>query len=382
LNLLGGADYLAATYLIRIINMSALFTPLTIKNVTFRNRIGMSPMCQYSATDGVMNDWHRVHLGARAAGGAGMVIVEATAVRADGRITPGCLGLWNDEQAEAAASINQFIAEMGAVPALQIGHAGRKASAARPWDGGAHLKDDEGGWPIVGPSDAAFDPDGTRLWKTPTQMSVADIAEMQGLFVAAAKRALDAGYKLLEIHGAHGYLLHSFFTPLVNTRTDEYGGDLRNRARMMLETVDAVRAVWPENLPLSVRLSVADWIEGGLTIGDNIQMGKWLKERGGDTLDRFGGGATPAARASIGSRTADQVGLAGQLRQEAGIATMAVGAITEAKQAEAIIADGQADMVLLARAMMRDPYWAMHAAQELGVDAKGHTPVQYGFYMG
>jgi 2,4-dienoyl-CoA reductase-like NADH-dependent reductase (Old Yellow Enzyme family) len=243
------------------------------------------------------------------------------------------------------------------------------------------LKEDEGGWPVVGPSDAAFDPDGTRLWKTPSQMSVADIKEMQGLFVATTKRALDAGYKLLEIHGAHGYLLHSFFTPLVNTRTDEYGGDLRDRARMMLETVEAVRAVWPENLPLSVRLSVADWTEDGLTIEDNIQMAKWLKERGVDIVDCSGGGATPAARASIGSCTADQVGLAGQLRKEAGIATMAVGTITEAKQAEAIIVGGQADMVLLARGMMRDPYWAMHAAQELGADVKAHVPVQYGFYM-
>lgn len=362
--------------------MSALFTPLTIKDVTFRNRIGVSPMCQYSATDGVMNDWHRVHLGARAAGGVGLVIAEATAVRADGRITPGCTGLWNDEQVEAAASINRFIAEMGAVPGVQIGHAGRKASAARPWDGGAHLKDDEGGWPIVGPSGDAFDPDGTRLWKTPTQMSVADIAEMQGLFVAAAKRALDAGYKLLEVHGAHGYLLHSFFSPLVNTRDDQYGGTLRNRARMMLETVEAVRAVWPENLPLSVRLSVSDWTEGGLVIEDNIQMAKWLKERGVDIVDCSGGGATPAARASIGSRTADQVTLGGQLRAEAGIATMAVGTITEAKQAEALIVDGTADMVLLARGMMRDPYWALHAAQELGADVKAHVPVQYGFYMG
>ena len=362
--------------------MSALFTPLTLKDVTFRNRIGMSPMCQYSATDGVMNDWHRVHLGARAAGGAGMVMAEATAVRADGRITPGCTGLWNDEQIEAAASINRFIAEMGAVSGVQIGHAGRKASAARPWDGGAHLKDAEGGWPIVGPSGDAFDPDGTRLWKTPAQMSVADIAEMQGLFVAAAKRALTAGYKLLEIHGAHGYLLHSFFSPLVNTRDDQYGGTLRNRAQMMLETVEAVRAVWPENLLLSVRLSVSDWTEGGLVIEDNIQMAKWLKERGVDIVDCSGGGATPAARASIGSRTADQVTLGGQLRAEAGIATMAVGTITEARQAEALIVDGTADMVLLARGMIRDPYWALHAALELGVDVKAHVPVQYGFYLG
>lgn len=361
--------------------MSALFTPLSVKDVTFRNRIGVSPMCQYSATDGVMNDWHHVHLGARASGGAGLVIAEATAVRADGRITPGCTGLWNDTQLEAAASVNRFIAGQGAVPGVQIGHAGRKASAAKPWDGGAHLKDDEGGWPIVGPSNVAFDHDGTRLWKTPKQMTVADIKEMQGLFVAAAKRALAAGYKLLEIHGAHGYLLHSFFTPLVNTRDDEYGGDLRNRARMMLETVDAVRAVWPENLPLSVRLSVCDWIEGGLTIEDNIQMAKWLKERGVDFVDCSGGGATPDARASIGSRTADQLKLAGQLRAEAGISTMAVGTITKAAQAEALIVEDQADIVLLARGMMQDPYWAMHAAMELGVDVKAHIPVQYGFYI-
>ncbi len=361
--------------------MSQLFTPLKLKDVTFRNRIGMSPMCQYSATDGVMNDWHRVHLGSRAAGGAGFIMAEATAVRADGRITPGCIGLWNDEQAEAAASVNRFISDQGAVPGVQIGHSGRKGSAAAPWDGGAHIKNDEGGWPIVGPSDVAFDGDGTRLWKAPDQMSVADIVEMQGLFVAAAKRALAAGYKLLEVHGAHGYLLHSFFTPLVNTRDDEYGGDLRGRARMMLETVEAVRAVWPENLPLSVRLSVADWIEGGLTIEDNIQMAKWLKERGVDIVDCSGGGANPESRASIGSRTADQVELAGQLRAEAGIATMAVGVITEAKQAEDIIASGTADIVLLGRGMMRDPYWAMHAALELGVDVKAHLPVQYGFYI-
>lgn len=362
--------------------MSQLFTPLTIKDVTFRNRIGMSPMCQYSATDGVMNDWHRVHLGSRAVGGAGFIMAEATAVRADGRITPGCLGLWNDEQAEAAASVNRFISDQGAIPGVQIGHSGRKGSAMAPWDGGAHMKNDEGGWPTIAPSDVVFDADGTRLWKTPNQMTVADLAEMQGLFVAAAKRALTAGYKLLEIHGAHGYLLHSFFTPLVNRRDDEYGGDLRGRARMMLETVEAVRTVWPENLPLSVRLSVADWIEGGLTIEDNIQMAKWLKERGVDIVDCSGGGATPAARASIGSRTADQVELAGQLRAEAGIATMAVGAITDAKQAEEIIESGTADIVLLGRKMMRDPYWAMHAALELGVDVKAHVPVQYGFYIG
>lgn len=362
--------------------MSALFTPIKIKDITLRNRIGVSPMCQYSAIDGLVDDWHMVHLGSRAVGGAGLVMSEATAVCKGGRITPGCLGLWNDEQVEAVIPLNRFLDKHGAVSGVQIGHSGRKGSAAAPWDGGAHLRDDEGGWPTVGPFDEVFDDDGLRLWKAPHQMTIAEIAEMQGLFVEATKRALAAGYKLLEVHGAHGYLLHSFFTPLVNKRTDAYGGDLRNRARMLLETVEAVRAVWPENLPLSVRLSIVDWIEGGLTLDDNIQMAKWLKERGVDIVDCSGGGATPVSRASMGSRTADQVDLAGQLRTEAEIATMAVGGIVEAKQAEAIIADGKGDIVLLARQMLRDPYWPMHAAQELGVDAKAHIPVQIGFFVG
>ena len=362
--------------------MSALFTSFTIKDITFRNRIGVSPMCQYSSINGVANDWHMVHLGSRAVGGAGLIIAEATAVRADGRITPGCAGLWNDAQVEALIPIKRFIADSGSVPAVQIGHAGRKASAARPWDGGAHLKDEDGGWPIMGPTGEAFDDDGVRLWKTPSQMSKADIAEVQQAFVESAKLSLAAGYKVLEIHGAHGYLLHSFFTPLVNTRDDEYGGDTAGRARMMLETVDAVRTVWPENLPLGVRLSAADWIDRGLTVEDNIQMSKWLKERGVDFVDCSGGGATPAARASVGTRTADQVGLAERIRAEADIATMAVGAITDAKQAENLIASGQADMVFMARQILRDPYWPMHAAQELGVDAKAHVPVQNGFFIG
>lgn len=362
--------------------MSQLFTPLTLKSVTFRNRIGVSPMCQYSSDDGVATDWHMVHLGSRAAGGAGLIIAEATAIRADGRITPACAGLWNDAQVEALIPINKFIADMGAVAGVQIGHAGRKASAARPWDGGAHLGDDDGGWPMIGPTDAPFDTDGTRLWKAPRAMTKADIADIQQCFVDSAKRAVAAGYKFLEIHGAHGYLLHSFFTPLVNTRTDEYGGDAKNRARMMLETVDAVRAVWPDDLPLGVRLSAADWIEGGLTVEDNIQMATWLKDHGVDIVDCSGGGATPAARASIGTRTADQVGLAADIRAQSGIATMAVGAITDAQQAENAIASGQADMVLLARQMLRDPYWAMHAAQELGADVKAQLPIQNGFFVG
>ena len=362
--------------------MPTLFSPLTIKDICFRNRIGVSPMCQYSSIEGAATDWHMVHLGSRAVGGAGLVMAEATAVSAEGRITPGCAGIWNDQQVEALIPINRFIKQQGATAGVQIAHAGRKGSSQRPWDGGAHLDDEQGGWPVIGPSDQPFDSDGTRLWKKPQQMSVDDIKTMQQDFVSAAKRALSAGYELLEIHGAHGYLLHSFFTPLVNNRTDNYGGELRNRARMMLETVEAVRAVWPENLPLAVRLSAADWIDDGLTIEDNIQMAKWLKERGVDLVDCSGGGATPAARSSVGTRTADQVELAGLVRQQADIGSMAVGGITDPQQAENIIASGTADMVLLARQLLRDPYWPMHAAQALGVSPKEHIPVQNGFFVG
>ncbi len=362
--------------------MSALFSELKVKDVTFRNRIGVSPMCQYSSKDGMANDWHLVHLGSRAVGGAGLIIAEATAITEDGRITPGCAGLWNDSQIEPLKRNNAFIREHGAVTAIQIGHAGRKGSSATPWGGGAHLQDDEGGWPIMGPTDQAFDQDGTRLMKAPRQMTLKDIEDIKAAFVACAKRALEADYQLLEIHGAHGYLLHSFFSPLVNTRDDAYGGSQENRARMMLETVEAVRAVWPENLPLAVRLSAADWIEGGLTVDDNIDMSKWLIERGVDFVDCSGGGATPAARSSVGERTANQVGLAERIRQETGVKTMAVGAITQAKQAEDIIASGKADIALMARESLRNPYWPIDAAKELGISTKPLMPTQNGFFVG
>ncbi len=362
--------------------MSALFDPITIKDITIRNRIGMGPMCQYSSNDGIATDWHMAHIGARAMGGTGLIIAEATAVTPDGRITPGCAGLWNDAQVEAIAPVNAFAKSCGAVIGVQIGHAGRKASAARPWDGGAHLSQTDGGWPIIGPTGEAFDQDGTRLNKAPSAMSVDEIHAMTAHFVAAAKRSLDAGYQLLEIHGAHGYLLHSFFTPLVNTRTDEYGGDFDGRSRLMREIVAAVREVWPENLPLAVRLSVTDWIDGGLTIEDNIQMAMELKELGVDLIDCSGGGATPAARASVGTRTADQVGLAAQLRKATGMITAAVGCITDAKQAQAIIADGQADFAFMAREHLRDPHVAMRMAHELGVTAKPHLPTALAFYVG
>ncbi len=362
--------------------MSQLFSPLKIKDVTFKNRIGVSPMCQYSSVDGVATDWHMVHLGSMAIGGAGLVIAEATAVTPEGRITPGCAGIWSDAHVEALIPINDFIASQGAVPAVQIGHAGRKGSAARPWDGGQHLKNDEGGYDIIGPSDQPFDSDGIRLWKTPKQMTIEDINRIQDAFVAATKRSLAAGYKLLEVHAAHGYLLHSFFTPLVNQRTDNYGGSLENRARMLLETTKKVREIWPENLPLAVRLSVADWSEGGLTVEDNIQMAKWLKELGVDVIDCSSGGGNADSRSSIGNRIAEQLASSGSIRKGADIMTMAVGTITEAQQAEDIIASGQADFALLARELLRNPYWPFQAAQQLGVDTKPILPVQKGFFVG
>ncbi len=362
--------------------MSQLFSPLKIKDVTIKNRIGVSPMCQYSAVEGVVNEWHVVHLGSRAVGGAGLIFSEATAVAPEGRISNGCGGIWNDKQVEALIPLTRFLAEQGAVPAIQIAHAGRKASAARPWEGGQHLKNEEGGYDVIGPCSAPFDDSGTRLWKAPKQMSHEDIANIQQAFVAAAKRSLDAGFKLLEIHAAHGYLLHSFFTPLVNTRTDEYGGNIENRARMLLETTKKVRQAWPENLPLAVRLSMSDWDEAGLVVEDNIQLARWLKDLGVDIIDCSAGGATPSARGSIGNRISEQVGLCARLKKEADIMTMAVGEITEAHQAENIIASGQADMVLMARQMLRDPYWPFHAAQALGIDTKSVMPQQYSFFVG
>jgi len=362
--------------------MSQLFSPLSIKDITFKNRIGVAAMCQYSAIDGLANDWHRVHMGALAVGGSGLIIAEASAVTPEGRITPGCAGIWNDQQVEALIPITQFMLKHGAVPGIQIAHAGRKASAAVPWEGGQHLSNDDGGWDIIGPSAEPFDNDGTRLWKTPTQMTVEDIIDTQAAFVDAAKRSLAAGYQLLEIHGAHGYLLHSFFSPLVNNRDDKYGGSLDNRARMMLETVAKVREVWPDSLPLAVRLSATDWDEAGLSVEDNIQMAQWLKAAGVDIVDCSGGGASPVSRSSIGNKTAMQPAIAGEIRRGADIMTMAVGAITDPQQAEEIIASGQADITLLAREMMRNPNWPFHAAKALGVDTQSVVPAHKAFFVG
>ncbi len=359
--------------------MSQLFSELKLKDVTLRNRIGVSPMCQYSSEDGMANDWHMVHLGSRAVGGAGLIICEATAVSPEGRITPHDAGLWKDEHIEPLIAINAFIKKHGAVPAIQLAHAGRKGSAARPWEGGTHLSNAEGGYDLVAPSSKAFAPEG-RLSKEPKKLEISDIKRIQKAFVAAAKRSLQAGYEILELHAAHGYLLHSFFSSLVNDREDAYGGSLENRARMLLETTAAVREVWPEQLPLAVRLSASDWLEGGLTGEDNVQMALWLKELGVDIIDCSSGGATPDSRTSLSGSIEDQIDLAAQIKRDASIATMAVGGIKEAHQAEKIIASGQADVALLAREYLNDPYWPHHAAKALKV-SKAVMPPQNAFWL-
>ena len=352
--------------------MAHLFDPLTIKSITLRNRVGVSPMCQYSSEDGVANDWHLVHLGSRAIGGASLVIAEATAVSAAGRITPGDAGIWADQHVEPLARINRFVKQHGAVPGIQIAHAGRKASAAVPWAGGAHLADSAGGWTPVAPSAVAF---GGELTKVPHALTVEEIKQVQADFVAAAKRSLLAGYEWLELHSAHGYLSHEFLSPLSNQRTDSYGGSFENRIRFLLETTRAVRAVWPENLPFTARLSCTDWVDGGWDIEQSIELSRRLKAEGIDLIDCSSGGAVPQAKIPVGPGY--QVPFAEKIRREAGIATAAVGMITEAKQADAIIQSGQADLVLLAREELRDPYWPAHAARVLGHAAAVQPPSQY-----
>ena len=349
-----------------------LFAPLTIKSVTLRNRIGVSPMCQYSSDDGAATDWHLVHLGARAAGGAGLVIAEATAVSPEGRITPGDAGLWADRHIEPLIRINRFVKDQGAVPGVQLAHAGRKASAARPWDGGAHLADADGGWPTLAPSALAF---GGDLPKVPQAMSEADIARVQGDFVAATQRALAAGYEWLEIHAAHGYLLHEFLSPLSNQRTDRYGGSFENRARFLIETTQAVRAVWPERLPLGVRISCSDWVDGGWDIEHSVALARLLKAEGVDLIDCSSGGLVPQAQIPVGPGY--QVPFAERIRREAGIATAAVGLITAPTHADEIVRNGRADLVLLAREVLRDAQWPLRAAQALGQTAVLRPPVQY-----
>lgn len=352
--------------------MPHLFEPFTLKSVTLRNRIGVSPMCMYSSADGLATDWHLVHLGARAAGGAALVIAEATAVSPQGRITPGDAGIWEDRHIEPLVPINRFIKSQGAVAGIQLAHAGRKASAARPWDGGGHLANDEGGWRTVAPSAVAF---GGPLDKIPHALSMEEIAVVQLEFVAAAGRALAAGFEWLELHSAHGYLAHQFLSPLSNHRIDLYGGTFENRIRFLLETNRAVRAIWPERLPLTVRLSCTDWVEGGWTIEESVELARRLKADGVDMIDCSSGGSSPSARIPVGPGY--QVEFSARIRREANIATAAVGMITEPAQADEIIREERADMVLLARELLRDPNWPLRAASELGIKPAPEPPVQY-----
>ncbi len=348
---------------------SRLFSPLTIRGVAFRNRIAVSPMCQYSSDDGFANDWHLVHLGSRAAGGAALVFTEATAVEARGRISPQDLGIWKDEHVEFLSRIAAFVKTQGGVPGMQIAHAGRKASTRVPWEGGAAISVEAGGWQAVAPSPIPF----RETEPAPAELTTADIHGIVEAFTAAAKRALAAGFEVVEIHGAHGYLIHEFLSPLSNRRTDEYGGSFENRVRMPLAVARAVREVWPERLPVFMRLSCQDWAEGGWDLDQSVVLSCRLREIGIDLIDCSSAGAVPWARVQVGPGY--QVPFAERIRAETGILTGAVGLITEPRQADEIIRTGQADIVLLARELLRDPYWPLHAAQVLG--HKVEPPVQY-----
>jgi 2,4-dienoyl-CoA reductase-like NADH-dependent reductase (Old Yellow Enzyme family) len=347
----------------------ALFDPLTLRGVTLRNRVAVSPMCQYSAVDGLVNDWHLVHLGARAAGGAGLVIVEATAVEPPGRITPGCTGLWSDQHVPGLKRIVDFMRSQGAASGIQIGHAGRKASCAVPWRGGLQLGLGEGGWETDAPSAVAF----LENERAPHALTLEEIEGLRESFAAAARRAEAAGFDVLEIHGAHGYLIGEFLSPLSNMRSDAYGGAFENRVRLALEVTDAVRAAWPERKPLFFRISATDWVEGGWTIDDTVRLAAELKRRGVDVMDCSSGGLMPQARIPAGPMF--QVKFAEQVKRDSGLATAAVGMITEPEQADSIVASGKADLVLLARQMIRDPYWPIRAAKKLGAECR--VPEQY-----
>jgi 2,4-dienoyl-CoA reductase-like NADH-dependent reductase (Old Yellow Enzyme family) len=348
-----------------------LFSPLTVRTVHFRNRIAVSPMCQYSCEDGFATDWHLVHLGSRAVGGAALVIAEATAVEPRGRISPGDLGLWKDAHIEPLARAAEFIRGQGAVAGIQLAHAGRKASTYAPWEHrGSLIRESEGGWQTVAPSPIPFregDP-------APAELSREEIQGIIEAFAASARRALTAGFQVVEIHGAHGYLVNEFLSPLSNHRTDEYGGSFENRVRFAIEITKAVRGVWPDSLPLLMRISTSDWAAGGWEVSDSVELARRLKPLGVDLIDCSSGGLVPYAKIELGPGY--QVPFAERVRREAAILTGAVGLITDAAEADAIIRNGQADMVLLARELLRQPYWPLHAAKELGVEFE--PPIQYG----
>ena len=339
--------------------MNRLFQPLALRGLTLPNRIAVSPMCQYQAVDGLAQDWHFVHLGGLAQGGAGLVLTEATAVVPEGRISPDDLGLWNDAQAEALGRIVRFIAAQGAVPGIQLAHAGRKASNPAPWKGSGSLPATQGGWTPVAPSALPFD----AGWTVPTALDAVGLADVIQAFVDAAHRALAAGFQVVEVHAAHGYLLHQFLSPLTNRREDTYGGSFEGRTRLLREVVAAVRDVWPGRLPLFVRLSATDWVEGGWNLEQSVALAKALSDLGVDLVDCSSGGLVPRAEIPLGP--GDQVPFAARIRAEAGLATGAVGLITDPEQAEAILAQDSADLVLLGRELLRDPRWPLHAAQAL-----------------
>lgn len=345
--------------------MTALFEPFKLKDITLRNRIAVPPMCQYMATDGVVNDWHRVHYPAIARGGAGLVIVEATAVSPEGRITPNCTGLWNDAQAEALAPIAASIKAAGAVPGIQIGHAGRKASANRPWEGDDHLAaDDARGWATISPSATAF---GANLPKVPRAMTVEDIARVREDFVAAARRAREAGFEWLELHFAHGYLAQSFFSVHANQRDDAYGGSFENRSRFLLETLQAVRKVWPEHLPLTARFGVLEYDgRDEETLAESIELTRQFKREGLDLLSVSVGFSTPTA--NIPWAPAFLAPIAERVRREAGLPVASAWGIDNPATADATVRDGQLDLVMIGRAHLANPHWPLQAARALGVE--------------
>jgi 2,4-dienoyl-CoA reductase-like NADH-dependent reductase (Old Yellow Enzyme family) len=347
-----------------------LFDSLAIRDVKFANRIVVSPMCQYSCEDGFATDWHLVHLGSRAVGGAGLVFAEATAVEARGRISPEDLGLWKDAHIEPLARITEFIHSQGSVAGIQLAHAGRKASVMKPWSGEGKLDEDEGGWrDVVAPSAVPF----AANYAMPVALHTDDVGDVVRAFGEAARRAHEAGYRVIELHAAHGYLLHEFLSPLSNQRGDRYGGSFENRTRIVRETVEAVRAKWPERFPLFIRISATDWTAGGWDVEQSVEVARMLKPLGVDLVDCSSGGNVAGAKMTIGPGY--QVQFAERVRRDAGILTGAVGMITSAVQAQEILRSGQADMVFLARQMLRDPYWPLHAATELGVSTS--WPAQY-----
>jgi len=350
--------------------MPHLFSPIKIKGIEFKNRLVVSPMCEYSSEDGFANDWHLVHLGSRAVGGAALIITEATAVSPEGRISYGDLGIYKDEHIPKLKQITDFIHAHGAVAGTQLAHAGRKASHQRPWDGGAQIPADQpNGWPTVAPSGIAFTP----AEQPPLALDKAGIEKVKSDFKTAAARAVKAGFKVIELHGAHGYLIHEFLSPLSNHRTDEYGGSFENRTRLLLEIIESVKEAWPEENPLFVRISASDWTEGGWTSDDSVALAKVLINKGIDLVDCSSGGNV--ATAKIPLKPGYQVEFAEKVKKEAGILTGAVGLITEAEQANNIIETGQADLVIMAREMLRDPYFPLRAAHKLGHEVK--WPVQY-----